>query len=80
MKWFKHMTGSWDDEKLSAVIDILGMEGYGFYWRLLEVIAEKLDANNETSCTFSAKKWGNFFQFSPKKPPIMPGYQRYAAA
>lgn len=67
MKWFKHMTCSGDDEKLSAVIDELGMEGYGFYWRLLEIVAEKLDAKGETFCQFSAKKWGNFFQYSPKK-------------
>lgn len=67
MKWFKHMTCSGDDEKLSAIIDELGMEGYGFYWRLLEIVAEKLDQKGETSCQFSAKKWGNFFQFSPKK-------------
>jgi hypothetical protein len=49
------------------VIDELGMEGYGVYWRLLEIVAEKLDAKGETFCQFSAKKWGNFFQFSPKK-------------
>lgn len=67
MKWFKHMTCSGDDEKLSAIMDELGMEGYGFYWRLLEVVAEKLDQNGEPSCQFSAKKWGNFFQFSAKK-------------
>ena len=67
MKWFKHMTCSGDDEKLSAIMDELGMEGYGFYWRLLEIVAEKLDQKGETSCQFSAKKWGNFFQFSPKK-------------
>ena len=67
MKWFKHMVSSYDDEKLSAIIDELGMEGYGFYWRMLEIVAEKLDAKGETYCQFSAKKWGNFFQFSPKK-------------
>ena len=67
MKWFRHMTCSGDDEKLASLIDDLGMEGYGFYWRLLEIVADKLDAKNETFCQFSPKKWGNFFQFSPKK-------------
>lgn len=67
MKWFKHMTGSMDDEKLSAVIDELGIEGYGFYWGLLEIVADKLDASNDTTCQFSAQKWGKFFRFSAKK-------------
>ena len=67
MKWFKHLTCAFDDEKLSAVVDELGMEGYGFWWRILEVVAEKLDENGDCSCTFSAKKWGDFFGFSAKK-------------
>ena len=70
MKWFKHMTASFNDEKLSLMVDELGMEGYGFWWRTLEIIAEKLGENSEsleTFCSFSAKKWGNFYGFSPKK-------------
>ncbi len=67
MKWFKHMTCSYNDERLSAIVDKLGMEGYGFWWRLLEIVAEKLDETGDCSCSFSAKKWGNFFGFSAKK-------------
>ena len=67
MKWFRHLTCSFDDEKLSAVVDELGMEGYGFWWRILEVVAKKMDGNGEFSASFSAKKWGNFFGFSAKK-------------
>lgn len=67
MRWFKHMTCSFNDEKLSAVVDELGMEGYGFWWRILEVVAEKMDENGEYSVSFSSKKWGNFFGFSAKK-------------
>lgn len=67
MRWFKHMTCSFNDEKLSAVVDELGMEGYGFWWRILEVVAEKMDENGEYSVSFSPKKWGNFFGFSAKK-------------
>ncbi len=67
MRWFKHMTLSFNDEKLSAVVDELGMEGYGFWWRILEVVAEKMDENGEYSVSFSPKKWGNFFGFSAKE-------------
>ena len=67
MRWFKHMTCSYDDTKLSAMMDELGMEGYGFWWRILEVIAEQMDETGNCFCTFSAKKWGNFFGFSAKK-------------
>lgn len=61
------MTCSFNDEKISAVVDELGMEGYGFWWRILEVVAEKTDESGEYSACFSAKKWGNFFGFSAKK-------------
>ena len=67
MRWFKHMTCAYDDEKLSAAVDLLGMEGYGFFWRILEVVAEKLDETGDCSCTFSSKKWGGFFGFSARK-------------
>lgn len=67
MRWFKHMTSSYDDQKIAAVLDELGMEGYGFWWRILEVVARQLDENSEPACEYSAKKWGEFFGFSAKK-------------
>ena len=47
------MTCSFNDEKLSAVVDELGMEGYGFWWRILEVVAEKMDENRIFDVEFS---------------------------
>jgi hypothetical protein len=67
VKWFKHFSASYDDEKLSKMTDLLGMEGYGFWWRTLEVVAEKMDETDNCSCAFSAKKWGHYFGFSAKK-------------
>lgn len=67
MKWFKHISTSYNDEKLSQMTDMLGMEGYGFWWRTLEVVAEKMDETNNYSCSFSSKKWGSFYGFSAKK-------------
>ncbi|MCH5277739.1 MAG: DUF4373 domain-containing protein [Desulfovibrionaceae bacterium] len=67
MRWFKHLTCSFNDEKLARMVDELGMEGYGFWWRTLEIIAEKMDENGEHFASFSPKKWGNFYGFSAKK-------------
>lgn len=67
MRWFKHMVASADDEKLSRLTDVYGLEGYGFWWRVVEIVAEKVGPDGETSVEFSAKKWGNLAGISPKK-------------
>ncbi len=55
MKWFKHMTISAHDEKLAQVINKFGMEGYGVYWRLLELIAQQLDETNSPTISYPPK-------------------------
>ena len=40
MKWFKHDTSSSRTEKLAMLKATRGLEGYGFYWNVLEIIAE----------------------------------------
>lgn len=67
MRWVKHMTSSANDEKLSKLRDAFGLEGYGFWWSVVEIVAEKVDENQQTSVTFSAKKWGNLLGISAKK-------------
>ncbi|MDR1947602.1 MAG: DUF4373 domain-containing protein [Desulfovibrio sp.] len=57
MRWFKHMTASSDDEKLSRLIDACGLEGYGFWWRVLEIVAAQVDKDNEPSVSYSVSKW-----------------------
>lgn len=67
MRWFKHMAASADDEKLSRLKDAFGLEGYGFWWSVVEIVAEKVGEDAETSAEFSPKKWGNLLGISPKK-------------
>jgi len=67
MKWFKHITSSATDEKLSRVMDEMGLEGYGFYWRILEIIASQMDETGRTSCEYSPKVWGKFVGFNSVK-------------
>jgi len=43
MKWFKHDTKAHTDEKIRELILECGLEGYGFYMMILELVAEKLD-------------------------------------
>lgn len=48
MKWFKHYTNASDSVKLNHLIDDLGIEGYGRYWLLLEMLAEEFDGSSTT--------------------------------
>lgn len=67
MKWFKHLSSANRDEKLARIRDEFGLEGYGLYWLILEIIAEKVDEKNQTFVEFSPKTWRSFTQISTKK-------------
>lgn len=41
--WFKHDTNAKDDYKIMLLMDQLGLEGYGIYWVLIEVLREQPD-------------------------------------
>ena len=43
MRWFKHYSNATDSTKLSFLISEKGIEGYGFYWLLLELLCAKFD-------------------------------------
>lgn len=47
MKWFKHFSNASDSVKLNKLIDELGIEGYGRYWLLLELIAQETEQGSE---------------------------------
>ena len=61
MKWLKHMTASWDDEKLASLVGRGGMEGlaqYGLYWRVNEIIASQMDGKNPScSVRYPVTRW-----------------------
>lgn len=46
MKWFKHFVTASGSVKLNNLIDELGVEGYGRYWLLLELLAEEYDGSS----------------------------------
>ena len=58
MRWFKHMTCSGEDERLSELIAEHGLEAYGFWWRLLEVVAGRMEKGSEKcSATYPLPAW-----------------------
>lgn len=67
MRWFKHLTDSWNDEKLASLVSVHGLEIYGFYWRVLEIVGKQMDGSERSHCQYSAKTWGKFAGVSAKK-------------
>jgi hypothetical protein len=41
--WFKHDYDAIDDDKITIIIDQLGLEGYGIYWMLIEKLRGRDD-------------------------------------
>jgi len=46
LKWFKHDSNALHDAKIEKLIMKYGIEGYGMYFACVEMIAEKLSAEN----------------------------------
>lgn len=56
MKWFKHMSQSHTDEKLALIVSECGLEGYGFWWMLMEVVAAQC-VDDKCSATYTLPHW-----------------------
>ncbi len=53
------MTATRRDERIAALIDHDGYEGYGFYWGVVEVVAEQVPpGSNKFEVGYSPKRWG----------------------
>lgn len=57
MRWFKHMTKSWNDEKIAMAVELGGLEAYGLYFRLLEIVAGNMEGNCLPVCEYSVKRF-----------------------
>lgn len=58
MKWIKHMTASWDDERMAKLVDGGGLAMYGLYWRVQEIIAAKMEGPDPScSACYSISRW-----------------------
>jgi len=69
MKWFKHETNSSHNERLALLESSCGLEGYGFYWKVMEIIAGKVEEvgdDSTFSVAFPIKTWCKFVGTPPK--------------
>lgn len=66
MRWFKHMSDSQNDEKMSELMDRFGAEGYGVWWLILERICQQMDKSSRTSARLSVKVWAKSCKVSAK--------------
>lgn len=41
------MTDTKSDEKIASLISVAGMEGYGFYWSIVELVAKQIDKESD---------------------------------
>ena len=67
IKWFKHQSCARNDEKLSRLEDKSGLEGYGFYFKMLEIVAEVIDSTDKHEVTYSLSRWGRQTNITSKK-------------
>lgn len=66
MRWFKHMSNSRMDEKLARFTDKYGLEAYGFFWCVLEIIAENMDETDRNYAEYSMKTWCKLLGIRPQ--------------
>lgn len=62
MKWFKHYTSASDDEFIDELEDLFGWEGYGRWWKMLEIIGKQMEKGSDCSATHSWVKWQSFLK------------------
>jgi hypothetical protein len=57
MKWFKHETDSIRSEKQTRLINEFGFAGYGRFWRIMEIVAERMDESDRCHAELPEKEW-----------------------
>lgn len=67
MKWFKHYSDASDDQFIEELEDKFGWEGYGRWWKLLEIISKGMEKNNEPYAEHSWVKWQSFLKGKQNK-------------
>ena len=67
MKWFKHETDAMDSEKMKVLIHEFGFEGYGWFWRIMEIVAKKMDETNRCHYEQPVSEWCTTLKVKRKK-------------
>ena len=67
MRWFKHITQSRMDEKMSSYFIETGLQGYGFWWILIETVSYHVTKESSTAeVTYLIKQWAKICGISLK--------------
>lgn len=70
--WFSHDSNAKDDPKCVLMIDQLGLEGYGIYWVLVEILREQPDFSYPLALVPAiAKRYGTT---APKVEAVIKGF------
>lgn len=67
MRWMKHATNASQDEKLALLVSAGGLEAYGFYWRIMEILASHIEDISDISVAFPVKTWSSLLGVSTRK-------------
>ena len=70
MKWFKHHSDVRVSNSVSNVLGELGVSGYGRYWILLELMAQKFDGKNDDVFAFGVRELRESLRFNQGKQLI----------
>lgn len=67
MKWFKHDTDGHRSEGLAAVRAKFGFEGIGWWFTMLEMVADKMDDTDRCHLELPLKDWCSALSTKPQK-------------
>jgi len=67
MKWFKHLSGSLNDDLIFEAIEKFGSDGYLVFFGTLEIMSDEFNINNPGVNRISIKKLTKNFQLSRQK-------------
>jgi hypothetical protein len=69
MKWIKHQTSTWNDERIADLVGAGGQAGlalYGAYWRVQEILAAQMDGPDPScSIQYSVSRWSVLMSLRP---------------
>ena len=68
MKWFKHMTNLRNEEPVARYFDATGLQGYGFYCMVMEMVGESMGPRDQR-CELSLpiRRWSKSLGISQRK-------------
>lgn len=68
MKWIKHLSATRRDERVARLIAKHGLEAYGLYWSVQEIIADQMEGPNP-SCrvSYPVSIWANLLSIRPQQ-------------